>query len=180
MFFRAALDNLDRWATDGIEPPPGRYPKRADRTLLTGDEWREVFPDIPGVMLPQGPATLELYDFGPEFEKGLLSNEPPGLADAKGYSTLVLAVDEDGNDVGCLRAPMVEVPLATYTGWNLRARGQGYGAKYKFTGSTLPFPETPEERVVTGDPRRSIVERYGDSTGYILSREEIGCNIIYR
>ena len=91
------------------------------------------------------------------------------LADAKGYSTLVLAVDEDGNDIGCLRAPMVEAPLATYTGWNLRSRGQGYGAKYKFTGSTLPFPETPEERAVTGDPRRSIVERYGDSMGYIAA-----------
>lgn len=167
MFFRAALDNLDEWATNGIEPPPSRYPRREDHTLISGKEWRELFPKIPGLMLPNGPATLELYDFGPEFEKGLLTNEPPELVDAKGYTTLVLAVDEDGNDLGCLRAPMVEAPLATYTGWNLRKRGQGYGAKHKFTGSTLLLPETPEERITTGDPRRSIVERYGNVIGYI-------------
>ncbi len=167
MLFRAALDNLDAWATDGTEPPESRYPKRSNRTLVTGEEWCEMFPAIPGIMLPKGPATLELFDFGSEFENGIINKEPPELIDAEGYSTMVLAVDEDGNDLGCLRAPMVTAPLATYTGWNLRARGQGHGAKYKFTGSTLPFPETAEERQATGDPRPSIAERYGDASGYV-------------
>ncbi|MBT6093487.1 MAG: hypothetical protein HOH04_01305 [Rhodospirillaceae bacterium] len=169
MLFRAALDNLDRWATDGTPPPDSRHPKRADGTLLSGAEWRAQFPAIPGVMLPHGPATLELYDFGSDFENGLLNKEPPELADAKGYPTMVLATDEDGNDLGCVRAPMVTAPLATYTGWNLRDRGQGFGAKHKFTGSTLPLPETPEERQVTGDPRRSILERYGNKAGYVAA-----------
>ena len=167
MLFRAALDNLDAWATDGTEPPESRYPKRSNGTLVTGEEWREMFPAIPGIMLPKGPATLELFDFGSEFENGIINKEPPELIDAEGYPTMVLAVDEDGNDLGCLRAPMVAAPLATYTGWNLRARGQGHGAKHKFTGSTLPFPETAEERQATGDPRPSIAERYGDSSGYV-------------
>lgn len=167
MLFRAALDNLDAWATDGTEPPESRYPKRSNGTLVTGEEWREMFPAIPGIMLPKGPATLELFDFGSEFENGIINKEPPELIDAEGYSTMVLAVDEDGNDLGCLRAPMVAAPLATYTGWNLRARGQGHGAKHKFTGSTLPFPETAEERQATGDPRPSIAERYGDASDYV-------------
>ncbi len=167
MLFRAALDNLDKWATDGATPPESRHPKRADGTLVSGEDWRAGFPAIPGIMLPHGPATLELYDYGPDFENGFLSKEPPDLANADGYPTMVLATDEDGNDLGCVRAPMVEAPLATYTGWNLRDRGQGHGAKHKFTGSTLPFAETPQERQVTGDPRRSILERYGDKESYV-------------
>ena len=62
---------------------------------------------------------------------------------------------------------MVLAPLATYTGWNLRARGQGHGAKYQFSGSTIPFPETPEERQVTADPRASILERYPNAESYV-------------
>ena len=77
-----------------------------------------------------------------------------------GYPVLVPAVDADGNDLGGVRAPMVEAPLATYTGWNLRARGFGQGAMHEFTGSTIPLPDSPEERAATGDPRRSILERY--------------------
>jgi hypothetical protein len=61
---------------------------------------------------------------------------------------------------------MVEAPLATYTGWNLRARGFGEGAKYKFSGSTIPFPETTDERTSTRDPRKAIKERYEDISAY--------------
>ena len=74
---------------------------------------------------------------GPDFEKGILSKEPPDVVDEFGYTTLVPATDGDGNDIGGVRAPMVEAPLATYTGWNLRARGFGEGAKYKFSDSTI-------------------------------------------
>jgi hypothetical protein len=55
---------------------------------------------------------------------------------------------------------MVSAPLGTYTGWNPRMRGQGYGVQWKFEGSYIPFPNTPSERVATGDPRLSIRERY--------------------
>jgi hypothetical protein len=83
------------------------------------------------------------------------------------YTILVPAVDEDGNDRAGVRAPMVAVPLGTYCGWNLRARGLGYGAMHEFSGSYVPFPETPEERRATGDPRRSILERYADAEAYV-------------
>ena len=169
MLFRALLDNMDRWATDGTKPPASRHPTRKTGTLVTGAEWRERFPKIPGLMLPWGPATLPLYDQGPEFEQGILSNVPPVLVDAAGYPPLLPAPDADGNDLGCVSAPMVQAPLATYTGWNLRARGQGHGAKHKFTGSTIPLPETPEERAQTGDPRLSIRERYKDQAGYVAA-----------
>jgi len=108
-----------------------------------------------------------LLDFGPESDNGILSKEPPDIIDADGYPILIPSVDEDGNDVPGVRAPMVGAPLATYTGWNLRARHYGEGAMHEFTGSTIPLPDTPEVRQATGDPRRSISERYGDSAGYV-------------
>ncbi len=166
MLFRALLDALDAWATDGTAPPASRCPRRDDGSLVTAAEWRTGFPVIPGVALPSGPAGLPLLDFGPDFAAGVLSTEPPDVVDAAGYPTLVPATDADGNDLGGVRAPMVDAPLATYTGWNLRARGFGEGTKYKFSGSTIPFPETVDERRATGDPRAAITERYADLDAY--------------
>jgi len=166
MLFRALLDALDAWATDGVAPPASRMPRRSDGTLVDADTWCAGFPVIPGLALPNGPAGLPLLDFGPEFDKGVLAKEPPDVIDAAGYPTLVPATDTDGNDLGGVRAPMVAAPLATYTGWNLRARGQGEGAKYKFSGSTIPFPETVDERMTTGDPRAAIAERYANLDAY--------------
>src|ERR1700756_3910452 len=39
MLFRAMIDAMDRWATDGIPPPDSRIPRRADSTLTWFDEW---------------------------------------------------------------------------------------------------------------------------------------------
>jgi hypothetical protein len=64
---------------------------------------------------------------------------------------------------------MVEAPLGTYCGWNLRARGFGLGAMHEFSGSYIPLPETPEERRATGDPRRSILERYPNAQSYVAA-----------
>lgn len=167
MLFRAMLEALDRWATDGTPPPPSRYPRRADGTLVSYDEWRERFPGIPGVMKPSGPSQLPLLDFGSEAHKGILSKEPPEILNVAGYAIGVPAPDADGNDLGGVAAPMAQAPLATYTGWNLRDRHAGHGAMFEFTGSTIPFPETPEERKATQDPRPAILERYGDAQGYV-------------
>jgi hypothetical protein len=170
MFFRAMLDALDAWATHGTEPPASRVPRRADGTLVPFAEWKRQFPAIPGVPVPRGPSALPRLDWGPDAGRGVL-REPPEVLPGEGYAVLVPAVDADGNDVAGVRAPMVEAPLATYTGWNLRARGQGEGAMHEFTGSTLPFPETPEHRAQLGDPRPSVRERYADAGAYARAIE---------
>jgi hypothetical protein len=166
MLFRAMLDAMDRWVTKGVAPPPSRIPKRSDGTLVTMAEWRRQFPAIPGVATPQEPNNLPLLDFGPKFEEGLITREPPDVVTGKSYAVLVPAVDADGNEVAGVRVPMVAAPLGTYTGWNLRARGFGHGAMFEFTGSYIPFPESAQERHATGDPRRSILERYASSEDY--------------
>lgn len=166
MLFRAMLEAMDSWATSGAPPPPSRVPRRADRTLVTMEEWQKKFPAIPGVMLPRGPSALPRIDWGEHFGKGLVA-QPPRIIPGEGYAILVPAVDANGNDIAGVRAPMIAAPLATYTGWNLRARGFGHGAMHEFTGSTLPFAETEAERAKTGDPRAAIETRYGNAKGYV-------------
>ena len=60
-----------------------------------------------------------------------------------------------------------QVPLATYTGWNLRRRDVGAeGMLASLTGSFLPLPRTRDEPKTSGDPRRAIEERYGTFARY--------------
>ncbi len=176
MLFRAMLDAMDRWATDGTPPPPSQVPTRADGTLVDIAEWRSRFPAIPGVATPRTPNPLPLLDFGPDADRGIL-REPPRVvpggntpdAPGKSYSVLVPLTDSDGNDIAGVRAPMVVAPLGTYTGWNMRARGYGHGMQLRFEGSYIPFPDTPSERAATGDPRASVLERYADKAAYVAA-----------
>ncbi len=168
MLFRGMLDAMDAWATHGTEPPASRIPRRSDGTLIDAAQWRAQFPHIPGVAVPSGPSSLPRLDFGPQFSEGIL-REPPEVLDQAGYTVLIPSVDADGNDVAGVRAPMVSAPLATYTGWNLRARNFGNGQMHEFTGSTIPFPDSAEEREATGDPRKSIAERYADKAAYVAA-----------
>ena len=167
MLLRAMLDALDAWATHGVEPPPSRIPRRADGTLVEFDAWKSQFPGIPGVMVPTGVNALPLYDFGPDFESGQLTKEPPDVAHAGGYTILIPAVDADGNDIAGVRVPMAEAPLGTYAGWNVRGRGFGFGAMHQFTGSYIPFPDTDSEAEMTGDPRASVLARYRNAGNYV-------------
>jgi len=166
-FFRAMLDAMDRWATDGTPPPDSMIPSRENGTLATYEEWVEGFPKIPGQALPPGPSALPLLDFGPAADDGFITKLPPGIKDLKGYMILVPSVDADGNEIAGVRSPTVQAPLGTYTGWNLRTRGWGHGATLLIQGSYIPFTDTPEEQEMTRDPRISVLERYGSPEGYV-------------
>ncbi|WP_158746605.1 alpha/beta hydrolase domain-containing protein [Acidisphaera sp. L21] len=169
MLFRAMLDAMDRWASEGVLPPASRMPTRADGTLVDIQTWRAQFPAIPGIATPRTANELPLLDFGPEIDQGVVTQEPPKPIGDAYYPVLLPAVDADGNEVAGVRAPMVAAPLASYTGWNIRARGYGHGGLYEFTGSTIPLPDTDDEAAATGDPRRSVLARYGSPEGYVAA-----------
>jgi hypothetical protein len=77
-------------------------------------------------------------------------------------------VDQDSNEVTGIRLPDLTVPLATYTGWNLRHPQMGAPERLiGLLGSTIPFQAIHRERVAKGDPRRSIEERYPSRAGYL-------------
>jgi hypothetical protein len=81
------------------------------------------------------------------------------------YPSFVPKTDKDGNDIAGLRLPDVTVPLATYTGWGLR-RGAQADDGCESTGQYIPFAKTNAHRQASGDPRRSIEERYASFDNY--------------
>ena len=98
--------------------------------------------------------------------KGVTTLLPPRAG--KPYPNLVAAVDEDGNELAGIRLPDISVPLATYTGWNVRHPDiGGPGQTLSLLGSTIPFPATQAEREASGDPRPSIAERYPSKEDYL-------------
>jgi hypothetical protein len=89
---------------------------------------------------------------------------------------LVPQVDRDGNELGGLRLPEVEVLLSTYTGWNFRNEKIG-GTEQQFAlmGGYVPFASTKAGREQKRDPRLSIEERYQSREHYLkLVREAAG------
>jgi hypothetical protein len=164
---RAMLVNLDAWVGTGVEPPPSRYPRIAEGELITAAEHARRFPAIPGMRHPGRNFRPPRVDYGPDFwSTGVITNVPPVTGDP--FQTLVPAFDEDGNGIGGIRLPELEVPLGTYQGWNPRAAE--FGAPdflTRFDGSFWAFPTTEEERARTGDPRRSIEARYPDHQAYV-------------
>src|SRR6185295_14563182 len=45
---RAALVNLDRWVSEGIEPPPSAFPRIADGTAIPREQALAAFAGVPG------------------------------------------------------------------------------------------------------------------------------------
>jgi hypothetical protein len=164
---RSLLVQLDQWVTAGVEPPASRYPKIADGTLLSLEKYRATFPKIPGAGITETMYVPVRLDFGPRWKTERIADVVPPRG-GPAYRTLVPAVDTDGNEVAGIRLPDIAVPLATYTGWNLRAEPAGAaGALARWAGSYLPFAATAEECAKTGDPRPSIADRYPTREHYL-------------
>ncbi len=85
------------------------------------------------------------------------------------YNVRLPQVDADGNDIGGVRSPTLQAPLATYTSWNTRASDYSEGDACDLTGSTVPFPPSRAARLASGDPRLSVQERYGSHDGYVAA-----------
>lgn len=164
---RALLLALDRWAKDDTPPPASVYPRINDGTLASRENVHSGFPRIPGVRCPEVILSPALLDFGSRWQQmRIMDIQPPRTQGA--YRTLVPISDADGNDRGCLLPPEVAVPLATFTGWNLRNRQAGAENELvSLMGSYIPFPRTRMERQSTGDPRRSLEERYSSLDEYL-------------
>lgn len=168
---RALLVALDEWADRGIDPPASNYPRVEDQTLVALDAAREMFPMIPGVKFPSVINELALPDFGPAFEStgGRLSQLPPKLGTP--YQLFVPKPDSDGLDVAGIRSVEVTAPIATVTGWNLRAPGHQEGDLCGNSGSFIPFATTKGQQQMSGDPRLSLEERYA-RRGFASAVEE--------
>jgi hypothetical protein len=163
---RAALVNLDRWVTAATPPSPSLHPRLDDGTAIPPAHTAATFQAIPGVHFPTHLRSIARLDFGPGVDEGITALLPPRVGTP--YPNLVSAVDADGNELAGIRLPDISVPLATYTGWNVRHLNfGGPGQTLALLGSTMPFPATLAEREASGDPRPSIEERYTSKADYL-------------
>ncbi len=162
----AALMTLDRWVTEGQTPPPSLHPRLDDGAAVPPAHTAATFQAMPGVQFPAHLGFIARLDFGAGTDEGIATLLPPKVG--RPYANLVSAVDEDGNELASIRLPEVSVPLATYTGWNVRHPDiGGPGQTLSLIGSTIPFPATQAERQASGDPRPSIEERYPSKEDYL-------------
>jgi hypothetical protein len=162
---RTLLVSMNRWVTDQTPPPPSAYPRISDGTLVAPDKLK--FPRLPAVHVPATPHKAYHANYGSDFiSKGIVSQEPPAIGSA--FPILVPQVDGDGNELAGIRVPELEVPVATYTGWNLfNERSGPTTVVSSMQGSFIPFPRTPAERERAGDPRKSVEERYESRDRYL-------------
>lgn len=152
---RALLLAMQAWLKDGTEPPASQYPQIGKDQLVSLGAL--AFPRIPSINLPKRKKEAYRMDF---------STEPPKVGEP--YPTLVPQVDQDGNETSGIRMPEIRIPLATYTGWNLRSPAIGAPDElYSMVGSWIPFPRTTAERERRKDPRLSIQERYPSKRDYL-------------
>ena len=170
---RALLVDLDQWVSSGREPPANRVPRRSDGTLVPSlPQAAEGFPKIPGVNYNGIMHTGDLWDFGRHFDDGIVTISPPILVGTP-YPVFVPKTDVDGNDIAGIRLPDISVPIATYTGWALRASPATETGGIKIvdgcdaSGQRIPFQHTKAERMAIGDPRLSLEERYPDHQTYV-------------
>jgi hypothetical protein len=87
-------------------------------------------------------------------------------------------VDADGNDLAGIRSVFAQVPIGTYTGWNLGRKDRFEGGLCNLQGSFIPFAATRAERLAAGDPRLSIEERYPSKDVYVAAFKKAADDLV--
>jgi hypothetical protein len=173
-FIRVAMRD---WLMSGKLPPPSRYP------TLTGGNL--VNPTQAAMGFPSGVPTIDYnvfkpenfvfpvfdYDWGPSFDKvdgsGVPTNLPPPISHV--IAMKVPRVNADGNEQGGVPTVLNEAPLGTYLGWNITSAGFHKGQVCNYVGGYIPFARSQAERLLSGDPRLSLEERYVNHDGYVAA-----------
>ena len=178
---RSVLRNLDQWVADGTPPPPSRHPRLQDGTAQESKNVMPNFAKLPGFNPPERLARAQRLDYGPELDQGRTLALP--ATQGEQFPAFVSAVNEDLNEIAGIPLPELSVPLATFTGWNLRHPERGnpnlfHGITGGLAGSTFPFPATRKQRESSGDPRLSIEERYLSREDYLDRLREAGKSLV--
>jgi hypothetical protein len=160
-YARALLVALDRWVTQGVAPPPTTFPNLKSHTLLPLAKVQASYPAISGAPFSPLFNQLQVID-----QKSM-----PPEASGPAYPLFFPPMDADGNPQGGIVLPEIAVPIATYSGRNVRADGFSAGELCGLAGSYIPFAATKQERLANGDPRLSLEERYKNAQDYADKRK---------
>jgi hypothetical protein len=156
VYARALLVALDRWVTEDAAPPASAFPNLQNHTLVPLAKVQAAYPAIPGAPFSPLFNPLQVID-----QKSM-----PPEASGRAYPLFFPSVDADGNPQGGIVVPEIAVPIATYSGRNVRAGGFSEGELCGLSGSYIPFAATKQERLASGDPRLSLEERYKNAEDY--------------
>ncbi|MFC5476279.1 alpha/beta hydrolase domain-containing protein [Paraherbaspirillum soli] len=171
---RALIPALERWLTHGTPPPPSRYPTVAAGELVATSQTALGFPDLSNIVVPNGvnatPTAISLAYDGNAIVNQLFvtdySNAVP-LADlSRQYTILVPKVDRNGNETAGILVPDLAVPLATYTGWNLRTNGHAVGEACSAAGAAIPFAINQAAKTGGADSRAALADLYSGRADY--------------
>ncbi len=174
---RAALVNLDRWVSKGVEPPLSRHPRLDDGTAARREELFPAF-EAMGLATPDPDRlwVLRTVDLGPDAGRGV--GRYPAV-EGETYACLVSALDDDGNEVAGVRLPDLTVPVGTHTAWNLRHPETGSPEQViPMRGLTRFFAPTRTRREELGDPRPSLEERYESRDAYLEQVREAALRLV--
>ena len=177
---RALFIALDEWVT-GTEPPPSMVPSvnAGTAVFVQSTEYSCLgigtvsptalgWPAIPNIAYTGVATVRNEMDFGLQSVMGVITVIPPRPT-GNLYPCFVPKVDADGNEIAGIRLPLVAVPVATYTGWSVRADQFGGPDGGENFGQEIPFVANRVERESTSDPRQSLQERYGNREAYVLA-----------
>jgi hypothetical protein len=177
---RALFVALDQWI-DGTAPPASMVPSRSNGTAVFSNTTTNSplgigivsqaslnWPTIPSVLYTGLITVRNFFNFGPQFNDGIITIDPP-TSTGLYYPSFVSTVDIDGNELAGIRLPPVVAPFGTNAGWNLRRAAYGGNDGCESTGSLIPFAPDMATRVTNGDARLSLTERYSNHSGYIAA-----------
>ncbi len=161
------------WVAHGDAPPPSRYPKIADGSLvpahvngnINSRAWnRLVGVNHPGAIYKPGFAV-----YGDSWMEKRIIDKHPITTDMY-YNALVPAVNSNNNDSAetTVLPPLTQVPLATFVPWNLRALSSGAEKSLaRLAGGYIPLPETMAAAEQSNDPRTPIAAMYSSYSDYL-------------
>jgi hypothetical protein len=167
---RGLIPALEKWVVSNVAPPPSQYPTVAGGTLAQSTSIG--FPNVTNLLVPNGvagtPTQLSIafngiYNqlFVTDYSKAV-----PVVDLSKQYQVLVPTVDANGNEIAGVAVPDVKVPLATYTGWNLRAAGHSTGEACASNGAAIPFAVSQKAKSGSTDPRATLADLYTGRADY--------------
>ena len=167
---RAMVPALERWIVHGTPPPASQYPSVASGKLVSPTAVQ--FPNLANVMVPNGagatPTLLHVNFTGLNNQLYVIdySHAVPVVNVAKRYKVMVPQVDANGNETSGVPVPEVVVPLASYTGWNLRAAGHAIGEGCVSAGATIPFAVSEGAKSGGVDSRSPLSSLYTGRSDY--------------
>ncbi len=174
--FSASLQvAMHEWLAEGREPPASRYPTIAEGTLVpshlpNGEINPRAWNPLPFVNHPKDMYRVAYADYGPEWlEHRVIGHHPQSSENL--YGVLVPAVDDNNNDYpqSTLLPPLTEVPLATFTPWNLRNPATGAETELaRLSGGYIPFTRS---RAQSSDMRNTVDELYSSFADYLSKYE---------